>query len=87
MKDQYQYIAEIHYQKGEIFNEDGQYDEAIECFDKVLKIIKNGDVKEDSWLRGGIFRALANSYRRRDQPGDKQKALDYLDEGLEFLSE
>ena len=80
------YQAEIHYQKGEYFNEDRRYDEAIEEFGKVLEFVKNGGIEKSSWLAGGIFRAIANSHRRRNQPDDKKRAFDYLDEGLEFLS-
>ena len=79
--------AEIHYQRGEYLNEDGRYDEAIEDLNKVLEFIKAGGVDKSFWLTGGIFRAIANSYRRRNQPGDRQKAFEYLNEGIEFLSE
>ena len=79
--------AEIYYQRGEHLNEDGRYDEAIEDFNKVLEFVKDGGVEKSSWLAGGVFRAIANSYRRRNQHDDRKKALEYLNEGIEFLSE
>lgn len=80
-------LAEIYYQRGDHYHQDGLYDEAIEDFDKVLEFVKNGGVEKSFWLAGGIFRMLANTHRRRDYPGDRETALEYLNEGIRFLSE
>ena len=76
--------AEIHYQRGEYLNEDGRYDEAIEDFNKVLEFIKAGGVDKSFWLTGGIFRAIANSYRRRNQPVIDKKPSSILMKVLSF---
>ena len=76
--------AEVLYMRGELHHEQRGYDDAIEDFNKVLEFVKDGGVDKSNWLAGNIFRSIARSYK---QTGNIAKAFEYLDEGVDFLSE
>ena len=79
--------AELLFMRGERHYVAGKYDEALEDFNKVLEFVKTGGVEKSDRLAEAAFRAVVQTYERRDQRGDKDRALACLNEGIEFLSE
>ena len=79
--------VELYFRRGEFFFDADDYDKAIDDFSKVLEFVKNGGTQKTDWLSHAIFRAIANAHKWRNNPGDKEKALDYLNEGIEFLAD
>ena len=79
--------VELYFRRGEFFFDADDYNKAIDDFSKVLDFVKNGGTQKTDWLSHAIFRAIANAHKWRNNPGDKEKALDYLNEGIEFLAD
>jgi tetratricopeptide (TPR) repeat protein len=63
-----------------------KYAESLELFDKTLKEWESLKANVwDAYLFAGFLREYARAYLERDQPGDKEKALNLLNRALEMF--
>lgn len=64
---------------GQLRKKEGKTDEAIECYRRYIALSKE--------LRAGDFTDLASMLSARGNPGDKEEAIEVLDQGVEKVGE